>query len=996
MTDALFSLHHTKGKSREVLPNQTQLQMAGEVDSTRQSDLPSRIPEEIGLELLLATSKALFASRKTVLPRSFERAKAHATVILDRTSKHDHVRKTLGHSDQIWKDINAVFAFAIPMLEVQSIAIDDPATGQPGCCSSLMVSHSDTLMNDLVRLNDILLIGRNCLATTPKAQNLAGESLLDQQVLKLIDLCIRVTARGYDGEAGGAGTKTEKVWGAIIGLCKFSAGHRTSLPNASVGRGFWTDWLLLTDKKLLISCLQFLHNFIIQNEQRKLLLWLDLFANSRLANEYVAGGPPPGREQMRDMFEAKLAEVQNNAKANGHTSQDQMQDGSTGDHLNSKDAGSQKNNAAPMQQNTAKNTIEDNRLREDQGQQEEITQPVNDQKESSNSSTTISKDTDEALSQSIDRKEDAEAQHDRALEQAKSNFGALRSPESAAVTLKAAKDQLMARLKESARYESEADRATARAAYKEMSEADQEAARATLDYDEPPDDGLYPDEEDEEYRDQGELGDQTRGLLTDIPLVLGPQEIEALPMIIQIAICPGLGSVLHGRDMQSLRCNILLAGEAGRNLLRELLIFIAAWDLQDDEMYFTLMKQIMEAILENGLMPYAYQTFAEVKDIVSPAQSMVIKILTQIFRGKHGLAIEKGTGKDLNAGKDNLHADATRRVDIYIVRYIFTMFRSSIIPETCALIYLQGQIKAGAALPEDFPLNLWDMERVYEGVYQFLEFFAVLTESEQWKDHLVEWEIVSELVTLLRELDASIPKAPLAPLSQSLEEQQAPILQKERLLAEAYATATQNQKPATNAKVPSQSSPAPAVAVERPWSPEDSAATKINQAAAAMVPNALPSAASSTLSQNQSISETGADVASIESADPAEFEWRNLKKLVILVLSSLVWKSPKVQTQIRQYGGVELVLGCCNYDGHNPYIREHAVMCLRFLLEGNVENQEIIRERMARREGLGGVLGEDLAGEVLGQRGDFEEEDDEDEEEGEEEEEEEEEGAEGE
>lgn len=194
--------------------------MAQNAEPPTQDNLPNKIPEEVGLELLLATTKALYVSRKTVLPTSFEKAKSHGALILERTSKYDHVRNALGHSDQMWKDVNAVFAFAIPMLEVQSIAIDNPATGAAGCCSSLMVSHYDTLMNDLARLNDILLIGRNCLATTPKAQNLAGESLLDQQVLKLIDLCIRVTARGYDGEAGGTGMKTEKLWGAIIGLCK--------------------------------------------------------------------------------------------------------------------------------------------------------------------------------------------------------------------------------------------------------------------------------------------------------------------------------------------------------------------------------------------------------------------------------------------------------------------------------------------------------------------------------------------------------------------------------------------------------------------------------------------------------------------------------------------------------------------------------------------------------------------------------------------------------
>ena len=473
-------------------------------------------------------------------------------------------------------------------------------------------------------------------------------------------------------------------------------------------------------------------------------------------------------------------------------------------------------------------------------------------------------------------------------------FGALRTPESAAVTLQAAKDQLMARLADSA----------------SGAVNDGESDLIPLPNDSDANGQALLSDSEEEYRSPGEPGDQERGLLTDIPLVLGPQEIEALPMIIQIAICAGQGAIMHGRDMQGMRCNILLAGDPGRNLLRELLIFIAAWDLQDDEMYFKLMMQIMEAIFENGLMPYAYQTFAEVKDIVSPAQSMVVKLLTQIFRGKQGMP--SITGKDAwTAG--NVHANASRRVDIYIVRYIFTIFRQCIIPETCALIYLQGQIKAGFALPEDFPLNLWDMERVYEGVYQFLEFFAVLTESEEWKDHLINWEIVNELVTLLRELEASIPKAPL---------------NVPQTVAEAQQVATHQQVP-TQQRV-SQPQPASAtsapVAVERPFD------------VAPPLPTDAPFAAPSPISQTDS-----QDQVEIDAADPSDFEWRNLKKLVILVLSSLVWKSPTVQKQIRQYGGVEMVLACCTYDGNNPYIREHAVMCLRFLLENSEENKQLVR-----------------------------------------------------
>ena len=890
--------------------------------------LSHRTAEEAGIELVLVATKALYTSRKTLKDTTFDRAKQHCKIILKRTSENETVRRILGHSFQMWKDLTLVLSFAIPALEAQSIAVDDPSAPTNTCCAATMVSNYDTLMTDLLRLNDLLLIARNCLATTPKAQNLAGESLLDQQVLKLIDLCVRITARGYDGESGGSGTKTEKLWASIIGMCELL------LP---CNKDSSADCIIDTDKKLLITCLQLLHNFITQNDQRKLLLWLDLFANSRIANEYVSG-VPYGRDSdhMRDLFEAKLAEVQSTRKANGHSQwksakEEKVDDIGDGVQAPERARGRDLDKIASGGKNEKS---EDNPKFQSS---EDASKVLVKQDPKLATSDTVDLGDRRQLEVSITQKEDD-------LESAKAEFGALRSPESAAVTLKAAKDQLMARLREPAAINSlVADDGT----------HPLDPARTRSNGEEISAEGQYPEEEEEEYQDTGELGDQTRGLLTDIPLVLGPQEIEALPMIIQIAICPGLGRVLHGRDMQSLRCNILLAGESGRNLLRELLIFIAAWDLQDDEVYFLLMKQIMEAVLENGLMPYAYQTFAEVKDIVSPAQSMVIKILTQIFRGKHGLAVTKDKDKEATR-KDNPHADASRRVDIYIVRYIFTMFRSSIIPETCALIYLQGQIKAGAALPEDFPLNLWDMERVYEGVYQFLEFFAVLTESTEWKEHLVTWEIVSELITLLRELDASIPKAPIAPLSQSLEDNQPSTLQAETN-ADIYSPASPSDvDPALREQGALQSTAAPIV--ERPFDPDpvispDAPELEIND----------PYVPASPL--NQTASES--DAASIESADPADFEWRNLKKLVILVLSSLVWKSPKVQMQIRHYGGVELVLGCINYDGHNPYIREHAVMCMRFLLEGNSENEQIVSKIMGKKEGLEGVVGEDLAEEWL-------------------------------
>lgn len=80
----------------------------------------------------------------------------------------------------------------------------------------MALNHS-TLMKDLERLNDLLLLGRNLLASHRKGQNLAAEHEVDQQVLRLIDVCVRVTARGYDGDTGG---RSETQWANVVASCK--------------------------------------------------------------------------------------------------------------------------------------------------------------------------------------------------------------------------------------------------------------------------------------------------------------------------------------------------------------------------------------------------------------------------------------------------------------------------------------------------------------------------------------------------------------------------------------------------------------------------------------------------------------------------------------------------------------------------------------------------------------------------------------------------------
>lgn len=246
------------------------------------------------------------------------------------------------------------------------------------------------------------------------------------------------------------------------------------------------------------------------------------------------------------------------------------------------------------------------------------------------------------------------------------------------------------------------------------------------------------------------------------------------------------------------------------------------------------------------------------------------------------------------------------RLDIQIVHCLFSEFRQNIIPQICALIFLQGQIRMGFAHIEDFPLNLWDMERMYEGVYQYLEFFAILTDHEQWKQLMADWEVTSEMITLLRELEVAIPKGRLPPAPHARMAMPRPL---------PLQTPSPENLPATS------------VAVERPYDVDQNGNDTSN----------------TDPLESSEVPSTPYAPEQIHD-EPADFEWRNLKKLCVLVLSSLVWKNRRLQDQVREFDGIPTILSCCKYDEHNPYIREHAIMCLRFMLEGNIQNQEVVKD----------------------------------------------------
>ncbi|KAK6343654.1 copper transport protein [Orbilia blumenaviensis] len=90
------------------------------------------------------------------------------------------------------------------------------------------------------------------------------------------------------------------------------------------------------------------------------------------------------------------------------------------------------------------------------------------------------------------------------------------------------------------------------------------------------------------------------------------------------------------------------------------------------------------------------------------------------------------------------------------------------------------------------------------------------------------------------------------------------------------------------------------------------------------------------------------DGVGMECNDPVEFRWPLIKRTLVQLVSLLVYRSKATQDEVRKAGGVLAVLGCFGIDEENPYIQQHATLCIRNLMEGNPENQKILRELEAR------------------------------------------------
>jgi palmitoyltransferase len=813
--------------------------------------------EERIFQFALITIECHFTQKPPIGRKVAQNARDTIKKIMDKTLQQPVVREVLAKNVDIWLRIKAPFVAAIPTLATRSVREAYAETVQPGAhipeSSTLIADNHASLLEDLTVLNNLLVIARNMLAIKEVAQDICAATQLDRQVTKLMVVCINVTSKGYEAEN-------------VDGTTRRNLNEVTELY-----------------KKLLVTCLQFLHNLTMGNDRLKMRFWFEMLFDNDLHNEPTADLIPPLKVDL--VYE----EVRNWLRRNNQRCV--LAEALLSKHQADVDLG---NTAGPLPP--------DDLLGPTRYEYDEHRGEINGATQTNGLPQTIPVWDEKAVS-----KEEQDRLYGRVSHEIDVWWKRARDVnyENWVVPMETVEGALCRH---------EACKANAMTRYIPRVEQGEDPNYEHEDeYDEGPEDEPYEEgddvqslvaetgepeeeEEDEEEEDDDSYVDgPLRGLLTEIPNILDTKQIEALHMTIKACIVDAMGSGLTkaGENLQKTRCKMFLALDCGKNLLREMLVFIAVWEQAETQFIFQITAQIIESFHHNALLPYAWTSLKILKDIVSPAQTVLLRLINYMFRARKNTTIYDDP-KDYNR-------------DAKLIHFLYNYFRCRVVPDCIALIYAQAQIRHGKAHPHDFPVDLWDMERAKDGLSQYLDFISVIVDIPQMKPLLIEWDITFELLTLLKELEDGVEKKPLMP--------DLPLRQ---------TTPATGPQPYHNHPVVS-------------GTPQASVGTQTNQwpdqgNLQPQQPNLPP------------LHDT-----------PHKFPWSGIKVQILIILTSLVAPSQPgrgppgpgtkaVQKQIMNYNGILTLLNCCVYDGHNEYLKERATLCLKWVMDGNTEAQQFVRE----------------------------------------------------
>ncbi|CAB4442970.1 unnamed protein product [Rhizophagus irregularis] len=89
---------------------------------------------------------------------------------------------------------------------------------------------------------------------------------------------------------------------------------------------------------------------------------------------------------------------------------------------------------------------------------------------------------------------------------------------------------------------------------------------------------------------------------------------------------------------------------------------------------------------------------------------------------------------------------------------------------------------------------------------------------------------------------------------------------------------------------------------------------------------------------------TNATTLVTQTHQQASSDFKFVKRDIVKIIGNMAYENKIVQDEVRELGGIPLILNQCNIDDNNPYIREYAIFALRNLLINNPENQKLVEQ----------------------------------------------------
>ncbi|KAK8141885.1 hypothetical protein G3M48_009720 [Beauveria asiatica] len=765
-------------------------------------------------------------------PKTAARVNSMISKTLEKTHILRKVRETLSNNVEIWVWLTRILAASVPTLTARSVgplsSLNDPAKGvSTHESTALIVMNYDNIKNDLSILTKLMHISRNLLvnAEPQVPQDICAAVHFDQMVYQTIILCVNVTSKGYDSEI-------------------LDEADRIKL--AEITELY---------KKLLVTSLQQAHNWIAKHDRNKMSFWFDVLFDDD-------GGVLTGHDDsVTDCsgFRPEVAkqEVQHWLERNSRMCDKARQLLRVyAKNFADKIPG----NLAPIR------PLAWNWLPEGSSHappDEASDKPIQytwkldepDKFEQDRHYGRVSREIDTWWLKSRDPNYDGWVV-------------GMPSVESAQARMEHCKTNLIHRYSHS---------------YRDDNSLPPDGVEDDMsEHDHCPHCHQYDMLDDDEADDDESYGDgPLTGLLTEVPNILDPKQIEALHMIIKSCIFDnsGSGTTPAGENLQRTRCRMFLALDCGKSLLRELLVFIAVWDKEEDSLIYQVTMQIVEAIHCSALIPYAWNSLRISKDIVSPAQTVLLRLVGDMLAGR---SVGGSMPKDGPAGEGKEKDER----DLKLVHFFYSSFRSRIVPECAALMHLQAQIRAGKSDASEFPVDTWDMERARDGMAQYLDFLKTVAEMPDMRPKLVEWEAVYDLVTILSGVEAAVAKKPLVHVPQ----RNASAAAADPMVERPYAMGADTL--AAGAPSPPLQEPAHKFA----WSGIKSQIFVI--------------------------------IATLLQPPPDRHSPGN----------------PEVQMQMVRHNGIAPLLSSTAYDDHNPYAKERVTICLKWLLDGCDAASDFIRQ----------------------------------------------------